>query len=832
VTDAGAVTDTATDAVTDAATDAVTDAGAVTDTETDAATDTATDTATDSAPPPPPVDTDGDGLPDEDELALGTDPAAPDTDGDGLGDGSEIVRGLDPTRPDTDWDGIADGEEVADGTDPKDPRSARAWHPEITARPRLYFGPEDQETLLARAQGTDPALTTDADVAAAQMLWQRLQTKAAKTPETQAVDGPYDPRMGSRRAAIAQAAAFVGWLTGDTAASEKAAEILAAPFPDPLPLNDGLIVDGGYNLYESEALVSSCGAYDLLAATAQEGGLSQDALEAARARLLERLAAYRTICLGPGGYRNLMLLAQNNHPMKVFGGLGVCAVALSDRPEAAGDWSDAVAGLSYLLTVYQGNAAGGYAEGWNYLEYGGQAWLALVAVLHRVAQGEALYLRGLAPLSLEDPTAGVATWYEDLVTEPTFGAIYRASLVASQPSGITPLTDDANPVRQHWGLVGGLLGDPRFRWFWALPAVDFAARSLEVPTFAWFPGMGPATEAAPADGPPALPLDASRPDAGFAVLRSAWNLDATYLLLEAEHGALREHGLGHEHADPLAFVLWAHGEPLALDPGYIRWDDHRLVKYGRDHNIVLVDGQGPAFPLDEYVEGPPNGDAWLDDAALGADAPATLLGHAAYRGVTVWRRIVRLPGGVFVVADRLLGDEPHAYTWVLHGFAGGDVPDSAFELLADGGRWSRPGASLRAVVAPTEGTLATSDRLEEHTIVWGQWAYHETLDAQADMGEAAGFLALLVPTEAAAAEPTVGTGRPLPGVATVTLDEGAAGGGWFAVLNATGADVWVTPPGAGDGAATLSAAPGLSVWAAPVSDAGVPDGHWAMTAAP
>ena len=76
------------------------------------------------------VDSDGDGLSDDEEKAIGTDPLNPDTDGDGLGDGLERAAGLDPFTDDVsgiiqcnpflddDADLLNECEERVIGTDP------------------------------------------------------------------------------------------------------------------------------------------------------------------------------------------------------------------------------------------------------------------------------------------------------------------------------------------------------------------------------------------------------------------------------------------------------------------------------------------------------------------------------------------------------------------------------------------------------------------------------------------------------------------------------------------------------------------------------------------
>lgn len=75
------------------------------------------------------IDSDGDGLRDEDEDAIGTDPLAFDSDGDGDSDGAEDGCAADPLDPgescadvtDSDDDGRSDAQEQDRGTNPLDP---------------------------------------------------------------------------------------------------------------------------------------------------------------------------------------------------------------------------------------------------------------------------------------------------------------------------------------------------------------------------------------------------------------------------------------------------------------------------------------------------------------------------------------------------------------------------------------------------------------------------------------------------------------------------------------------------------------------------------------
>jgi hypothetical protein len=700
--------------------------------------------------------------------------ADPEPQGDAAPDVADEEAPLDPTL-DSDGDGVPDVQEIADGTDPANPASAGAWHPEWTEHPRLFFGPEDVPELLARTSSPPGPWAT---------LWSRIHGAADATPPEPPAEG-FDIYVDPARGAIAEAAAFVGLVTADAAYTQKAIDLLAAGFADPSELP----ADSNYDLTEAEALVSFCAAWDYVAGNPLADA---DALAAAREGLVHRIDVFRT-ATHEGALVLMMLFSRNNHVMKVLGALGLCGMAVNDRPEAATDLSEAMTGLDWLMNAHQGSEGGGYAEGWNYLSYGGASYLPFFAAYHRWAKGETRPYYGVPLLQADGTHAGRVDPIQDFATNPFTAAIYRRALWSTGPDGLMPQTDDANPASLHGGLLYALYGDPDFLWQWTRPAGGIHAARAETATFAMYDG----TEA-PAH--PSLELEGSAPGAGFAVFRDSWGPDALHLVLQGEHGVVRDHGAGHEHADELSFLMWAHGELLILDPGYISWPNHDKVKYATDHNTILVDGVGSPYEQLGGLDIDIGADSFL--GPMQTDGPATWVEvTTAYAGAGFARRVVRVDGRLFVVEDAIDGGGgTHAYSLLLNGMAGGDVAGSTFTLLPDGAAWDRTAARVEAHVLPLggDGSVTVSNALEEHQAGFGKWAMHERLNVEATLAAPAGFLTLLVPGVAGAPPWDLATATPAPGIAAASLRVPPDGTLVRIVANHTGATAEVALAGRTD----------------------------------
>ncbi len=88
--------------------------------------------------------------------------------------------------------------------------------------------------------------------------------------------------------------------------------------------------------------------------------------------------------------------------------------------------------------------------------------------------------------------------------------------------------------------------------------------------------------------PPAITSHAF-PYAGYYVMRTGWEPDALWALLDAGH-----FGYGHQHEDKLNLLLHAYGRLLLTEGGNYAYDASEMRRYvlsTRAHNTIRVDGQ-------------------------------------------------------------------------------------------------------------------------------------------------------------------------------------------------------------------------------------------------
>ena len=303
-----------------------------------------------------------------------------------------------------------------------------------------------------------------------------------------------------------------------------------------------------------------------------------------------------------------------------------------------------------------------------------------------------------------------------------------------------------------------------FAWF--RPAAGFPAQGSPTAAFALYDGSQPPSDLGE-------PVEASLADAGFAIFRSSWAADATYLVLQGEHGNIRTADPGHEHPDELSFLLWHGGVPLLIDPGYINYSNRDKVMLASDHNVILVDGQGSPIDLIGGFPAAVGVDAFLDPMQT-VGFVTTVAVTTTYRGATFKRRIARVDGRFFVVEDRIdAGGASHVYTWLMNGMGGGGVPESTFVELTDGARWRNGTAQVEVRVQPVEGTAARVSDLQEHCSIWGQWATHRRINVTATQAAHSGFMAIVLPTADGELEPAGAvTLQPTPGRVSTTWSVG------------------------------------------------------------
>jgi len=460
--------------------------------------------------------------------------------------------------------------------------------------------------------------------------------------------------------------------------------------------------------------IKSAMAYDWLydALTPEERALVQRHLLARGQVLFSRYAS---------GEHNILDFPYDSHGQSNVGYLGLVALAMArDVPEAA-NW------LEYVVRVYAnsfppwGGDDGGWSQGVTYWK-----WSCFFAFQFADA------LRGATGIDLyQKPWFRENGWFKlyfhpPWCTHSHFGDTHPAGVEAA----------DANNLA-HYAAVYGC---PEFRWY-----ADGIQTTLDGSPYGYFFYDWP-----DAPRPPlAVPSARHSADTGWVAMHSAlYRPDDIMLFAKASPYGSQS----HSHADQNSFVIYAFGEPLAIDSGYYPWygSAHHVqwAQQTKAHSTILVNGEGQ--PIQDITA------AGQSLAFHGGSAFSYWLGDAAgaYAGkLTRFRRhILHLQPDRFLILDELAAAQPARFQWLLHSLEQARIEPAERQVIL------RRGQARLAVrhLLPAALTQTQTDQFsvppEARGTFPNQWHYTAATPAEAPTGE---FLTLLHAfSEPAPAPPT------------------------------------------------------------------------------
>jgi hypothetical protein len=496
--------------------------------------------------------------------------------------------------------------------------------------------------------------------------------------------------------------------------------------------------------WRSKELIDYLIAYDLL----RGAGETPADLAASQARLQEfagnlyRQATAPMPLLGVTFFGTI----KNNHTLMTAAALGTAAVVLSETSSADPTRQPAAwagAGLYHIDNVLWRDAQrqsdstqmAGYAEGPYYCKYALLNCLPFFRALGNfLPDARQAYTFGQSTRSIQNP-------YYD----PKYARLYEWLAAIALPDGRLPalsdsyvdmampelaLTGQARYVRPL--ALGGLTGSP-------MNSLTAQLRDATVDMRAAY--LAAALPLAPVAHPTLTVLPAS----GNLIFRAGQDSAATYLHVYGRDGRTQTSGGGHSQGDAGSFLLYAHGQLLALDPGYLSYSLRGQVGQATNHNLVLVDGAGPAM-------GAPGAGGAVPSTIQNALQTAQLTYgevQTAYRGASLVRKTLFVRNQYFLLADEVRAAAPHTYTWQLHGagLAGGAANTGTFadSLAQHEGTWQKNGASLLAHVTATGGAPAYTTATNVHETTYATPQNHTTLLVQQSGQARAQFLAALYP---------------------------------------------------------------------------------------
>jgi len=414
----------------------------------------------------------------------------------------------------------------------------------------------------------------------------------------------------------------------------------------------------------------------------------------------------------------------DNHHIKLYASLTMLSLAIYGESGSGDDYSR---GKSRLLSVLntmtifgdQAEPAGGWVEGPGYHQYSMRQYIpAFVA------------MKNLEILDINSIPELVQThlWLPKIV----------------MPDGYAPSYDDNEAAIIYWtgllySLHDGIPERDMLHWMW-----DTGGRKMNN-------ALLPEYISQFDDTPPVYtnPVDFGweptgfYPGSGFARFRSSWDNDAVYMLFLTEHGEAREDGQAHEHPDPNSFNLHAYGDMLLLDSGYGGWTEHDATRFAPNHNLILVNGEGPDGASKPLLYWEANGaDAYLTKYFT-SESIDYAVSNTAYNGADFTRTVVFPEHRYFLVFDTMSSEAEKIFTLLLHGNGGG-TSGGSFSELTNGALWEQENASVRSyTIGSSDMVFDTEDMM--HAVYSRTPMLSHTVLKASQTGSNERFLSLLYP---------------------------------------------------------------------------------------
>ncbi|MFC1552715.1 heparinase II/III family protein, partial [Candidatus Latescibacterota bacterium] len=223
-------------------------------------------------------------------------------------------------------------------------------------------------------------------------------------------------------------------------------------------------------------------------------------------------------------------------------------------------------------------------------------------------------------------------------------------------------------------------------------------------------------------------------------------------LFLSEHDDARVKGQAHEHPDPNSIILNAFGEMLLLDSGYGGWSEHDKTRFAENHNIILVDGEGPEAASKSFFW-----DANGVDASLQKYFTSQQIDYAVsetlYQNTFFNRHIIFPDHRFFFVYDTATSNSERTFTMLLHGNGGG-TSGGTITNVDQGAVWERGNAALRSyTVGSADLEFSTSDMY--HAVYNREPMLTHSVLHVSQRGSDARYLTLLFPREKDAAMPDI-----------------------------------------------------------------------------